>query len=93
MRRIPHLKKVLVGSAFAGAFFLGNPAAGAEELPTLPELDSAGIVDQVRSDLATVGIQTKPVDAELTGALDTAVNDAADAFNATAAQVLSLIHI
>ena len=87
MRRIPHLKKVLVGSAFAGAFFLGNPAAGAEELPTLPELDSAGIVDQVRSDLATVGIQTKPVDAELTGALDTAVNDAADAFNATAAHV------
>ena len=87
MRRIPHLKKVLVGSAFAGAFFLGNPAAGAEELPPLPELDSAGIVDQVRSDLATVGIQTKPVDAELTGALDTAVNDAADAFNATAAHV------
>lgn len=87
MRRIPHLKKVLVGSAFAGAFFLGNPAAGAEELPTLPELDSAGIVEQVRSDLATVGIQTKPVDAELTGALDTAVNDAADAFNATAAHV------
>ncbi|WP_411709453.1 S1 family peptidase [Corynebacterium sp. LaCa116] len=87
MRRIPHLKKVLVGSAFAGAFFLGNPSAGAEELPTLPELDSAGIVDQVRSDLATVGIQTKPVDMQLTGALDTAVNDAADAFHATAAQV------
>ena len=77
MRKIPHLKKVLVGSAFAGAFFLGNPAAGAQELPTIPELDSAGIVDQVRADLASVGIETKPVDAELTDAIDTAVNGAA----------------
>lgn len=79
MRKIPHLKKVLVGSAFAGAFFLGNPAAGAQELPTIPQIDSAGFVDQVRADLKSVGIETKPVDAALTDAVDTAVNGAAAA--------------
>ncbi|MDO5032063.1 S1 family peptidase [Corynebacterium sp.] len=85
MRKIPHLKKVLVGSAFAGAFFLGSPAAGAQELPTLPEIDSAGFVEQARSDLASVGVQTAPVDSALTDSVDAAVNGAVRNASAAAA--------
>lgn len=89
MRKIPHLKKVIVGSAFAGAFFLGNPVAGAQELPTIPEIDSAGFVDQVRADLQSVGIETKPVDKELTDAVDTAVNGATAAASKDASQAVA----
>lgn len=89
MRKIPHLKKAIVGSAFAGAFFLGNPVAGAQELPTLPEIDSAGFVDQVRADLQSVGIETKPVDKELTDAVDTAVNGTTAAASKDAAQAVA----
>lgn len=89
MRKIPHLKKVLVGSAFAGAFFLGNPAAGAQELPTIPEIDSAGFVDQVREDLQSVGIETMPVDKELTDSIDSTVNGAAAAASKDASQAVA----
>lgn len=89
MRKIPHLKKVIVGSAFAGAFFLGNPVAGAQELPTIPEIDSAGFVDQVRADMQSVGIETKPVDKELTDAVDTAVNGATAAASKDASQAVA----
>lgn len=89
MRKIPHLKKVLVGSAFAGAFFLGNPAAGAQELPTIPEIDSAGFVDQVREDLQSVGIETMPVDKELTDSVDSTVNGAAAAAAKDASQAVA----
>ncbi|WP_448856367.1 S1 family peptidase [Corynebacterium camporealensis] len=75
MLRLSHLKKVLVGSAFAGAFFFGAPAAGADELPT-PNFDSAGFVDQVRSDLADFGIQTPEVDTAVTDAVDSALENA-----------------
>ena len=88
MLRIPHLKKVLVGSAFAGAFFLGSPAAGAQELPQ-PDFDSAGIINQVRDGLAEVGIQTPQVDKNVTDAVDASVRNAQD----VAQQHLSLIHI
>ena len=40
MLGISHLKKVLVGSAFTGAFFLASPAVGAQELPQA-DIDSA----------------------------------------------------
>lgn len=89
MRKIPHLKKVLVGSAFAGAFFLGNPAAGAQELPTIPEIDSAGFVDQVREDLQSVGIETMPVDKELTDSVDSTINGAAAAASKDASQAVA----
>lgn len=72
-----HLKKVLVGSAFAGAFFIAAPAASAQDLPEF-SLDSAGIVDQVRGDLADWGIATAPVDSSVTDQVDTAVNNAVD---------------
>ena len=78
MLRIPHLKKVLVGSAFAGAFFLGSPAAGAQELPQ-PDFDSAGIINQVRDNLAGVGIQTPQVDKKVTDAVDSSVRNAQQA--------------
>ena len=83
MLRIPHLKKVLVGSAFAGAFFLGSPAAGAQELPQ-PDFDSAGIIDQVREGLAGVGIQTPQVDKNVTDAVDSSVRNAQQAVQHTA---------
>lgn len=89
MRKIPHLKKVLVGSAFAGAFFLGNPAADAQELPTIPEIDSAGFVDQVREDLQSVGIETMPVDKGLTDSVDSTVNGAAAAVSNDASQAVA----
>lgn len=85
MLRIPHLKKVLVGSAFAGAFFLGSPAAGAQELPQ-PDFDSAGIIDQVRDGLAGVGIQTPQVDKNVTDAVDSSVRNAQQAVQHTAQQ-------
>ncbi|APT83188.1 S1 family peptidase [Corynebacterium ammoniagenes] len=78
MRCMPHLKRVLVGSAFAGAFFIGAPAAGAAdagaaELPN-PVVDSAGFVDHVRGELSSVGVDTPEVDAQVTDAVDDALN-------------------
>ncbi|MGV3161313.1 S1 family peptidase [Corynebacterium sp. 32222D000AT] len=73
MLRIPHLKKVLVSSAFAGAFFFAAPAAGAQEAPQ-PGFDAAAAVDQVRSDLADWGISAPEVDPQVTDAVTEAVN-------------------
>ena len=75
MRCMPHLKKVLVGSAFAGAFFIGAPTAGATELPS-PVIDSAGFVDHVRGELSSVGVQTPEVDTQVTDAVDEALHQA-----------------
>ena len=72
MRWMPHLKRVLVGSAFAGAFFIGAPAAGAAELPN-PVIDSAGFVEHVRGELSSVGVQTPQVDVQVTDAVDDAL--------------------
>ena len=72
MRWMPHLKRVLVGSAFAGAFFIGAPAAGATELPN-PVIDSAGFVEHVRGELSSVGVQTPQVDVQVTDAVDDAL--------------------
>lgn len=78
MRCMPHLKRVLVGSAFAGAFFIGAPAAGAAnadaaELPN-PVVDSAGFVDHVRGELSSFGIETPEVDSQVTDSVDDALN-------------------
>ena len=77
MLRIPHLKKVLVGSAFAGAFFLGSPAAGAQELPQ-PDIDSAGFINHVREGLAGFGVETPEVDKQVTDTVDSALHNAHD---------------
>lgn len=77
MLRIPHLKKVLVGSAFAGAFFLGSPAAGAQELPQ-PDIDSAGFINHVREGLAGFGVETPEVDKQVTDTVDSALQNARD---------------
>lgn len=81
MLRIPHLKKVLVGSAFAGAFFLGSPAAGAQELPQ-PDIDSAGLINQVRDGLADFGIETPEVDKQVTDTVDSGLRDISCGFAA-----------
>lgn len=77
MLRLPHLTKaarrVLIGSAFAGAFFFAAPAAGAQEAP---HIDPAALVSQVAGDvasdvkdgLAAVGI----TDPQTTAAVDAA---------------------
>lgn len=71
MVRFSHLKKVLVGSAFAGAFFFAAPAASAQDLPSF-SLDSAQIVQDVRGELSKFGIETAPVDTQVTDAVDAA---------------------
>lgn len=73
MLRFSHLKKVLVGSAFAGAFLFAAPAASAQDLPDF-SLDSAQIVDQVRGELSRFGIETAPVDEQVTDAVDAAAD-------------------
>lgn len=73
MRCMPHLKRVLVGSAFAGAFFIGAPAAGAAELPN-PVIDSAGFVDHVRGELSNFGVEAPEVDTQVTDAVDDALH-------------------
>ena len=72
MRYMPHLKRALIGSAFAGAFFIAAPAAGAAEQPE-PVIDSAGVVDHIRGELSSVGIETPEVDSQVTDAVDDAL--------------------
>ncbi|WP_165242968.1 S1 family peptidase [Corynebacterium lizhenjunii] len=76
MLRMSRLKKVLVGSAFAGAFLFAAPAAGADELPA-PVIDSAGFLNGVRADLAKLGVATAPVDQAVTEGIDQALGAAA----------------
>ncbi len=95
MLNVPHLSKTvrraLVGSAFAGAFFMAAPAAGATEMP---HFDSAGLVQQASDALGAWGIDAPVVDPQVTAAVDAAVNGAAanaqaqlDQAEATAQQI------
>lgn len=101
MLQVPHLKKVLIGSAFAGAFFFASPLANAQEAPAAPPapvnavqpVGPAAFIDQARSQLAQAGIDTTAVDPALdnavsaANAVDAALNDAATAAQAAVDQV------
>ena len=62
MLHIPYLKKVIVGSAFAGAFFFASPTAGAQELPAAEPFDPAAaanaVVNHVNDEFARFGAQS-----------------------------------
>lgn len=62
MLHIPYLKKVIVGSAFAGAFFFASPTAGAQELPAAEPFDPAAaanaVVNHVNDEIARFGAQS-----------------------------------
>lgn len=75
MIRIPHLKKVIVGSAFAGAFFFASPTAGAQELPasvpTGSDAVNTAVLNQFNSEIARFGAASG-----VTAAVNQAVSDA-----------------
>ena len=86
MIRIPHLKKVIVGSAFVGAFFFASPTAGAQELPasapTGSDAVTTAVLNQFNSEIARFGAASG-----VTAAVNQAVSDA----NTAIAQVQSEI--
>ncbi|MGP6175145.1 S1 family peptidase [Corynebacterium sp. A21] len=66
MRRKHRLRSYIIAGVLGGAALFAVPAAGADELPAA----SAGIVDQVRGDLAALGIQTPEIDPAVSEAVD-----------------------
>ncbi|MBM0261371.1 trypsin-like serine protease [Corynebacterium macginleyi] len=77
MLGISHLKKVLVGSAFAGVFFLASPAVGAQELPQA-DIDSAEFFHHVRDGRVASDIQAPELDRQVAGSVDSTLRNARD---------------
>ncbi|MHA2788385.1 S1 family peptidase [Corynebacterium sp. S7] len=69
-----HFWKYVVPTGFAAATLLLAPQAGAQESVEIAPLDSAAVVDQVRTEAANYGIAIQSVDPALTDAIDAAVN-------------------
>lgn len=70
MLRLPRLSKavrrVLMGSAFAGAFFFAAPAAGAQEVPNFnPDQFISQVAADVKDGLAVAGISAPQVSADV----------------------------
>ncbi|APT86379.1 MULTISPECIES: S1 family peptidase [Corynebacterium] len=76
---IPYLKTTLVASAFAGAFFLGSPLAGAAEAP-------AGYFEQARTELESAGVAVPAVDPAVTKAIDSGLGSLLNTEQARAVQ-------
>lgn len=70
--RVKHrLRSYIIAGVLGGAALLAAPASGADELPAV----SVGIVDQVRGDLAELGIQTPDIDPAVSEAVDKAYEE------------------
>lgn len=70
MRRLSRVRSVLMSTVMMGAVLAASPS-----LANAQGVDSAQLVDQVRADLASVGIPTAPVDKSITDAVDKTITD------------------